>query len=104
MHDLLPSLLEGLGKDEAASKCWKEGQELNLQCSGSPTAPIFLIQSPKPEENPAAYMSGRTGKALLVSRAQISPWLTYTRTHEKCIALNVFWICNEENSLHKREE
>lgn len=46
--DLLPSLLERLGRDEAASKCWKEGQELNLQCPGNPTALIFLIQSPKP--------------------------------------------------------
>lgn len=46
-HDL-PSLLERLGRDGAASKCWKEGEELNLQCPGNPTTLIFLIQSPKP--------------------------------------------------------
>lgn len=47
-HDLLRSLLERLGRDGTASKCWKEGEEWNLQCPGNPTTVIFLIQSPKP--------------------------------------------------------
>lgn len=45
-HGLLPSLIEKMGRGEAA-KCWKEGQELNLHCPGNPTAPTSPIQSPK---------------------------------------------------------
>lgn len=48
-HDLLPSLLERLGRDEAARERWK-GQELSQQCSGNPTELIFLIQSPNPRK------------------------------------------------------